>query len=331
MAASAKTLADLAHQMATTVDAGIPLLRSIKLLSREGPVAVRRALRDIHHQVASGTPLAVAMGKHGEVFPPLFVALVGVGEHVGALEKTLQALSNHYQLRYELNKSLISSLIYPAFMFITAGAIVILLIVIRDGLVMGKASAVPHAIGFATVWYGSAVGLVGGYLLIRSRLGGFRPLDEFLLTLPVVGKAIRNLESAQFCWILQISLEAGIGVLDGLRLAVDSSRNAAFRGRLQNAPAMVANGTPVSEALTKSGFFRTVVLAAVEVGESAGRLPETLSRLSRSAMEEAETSLRMLAKTAGWVIWAIVALLIISIIFQLASQYVGMLNSLSSG
>lgn len=331
MAVSAKVLANFAQQMATSIEAGVPLARTLSLLSQEGPSSLRRALNAIHDAVVAGTPLGQAMGNHRDVFPPLFIALVGVGEYVGSLERVLRALAHHYELRYELKRSLISFLIYPAFMYAAAGAIVTLMIIVRDGIVGNDPTATLRGLRFAATWYGAAAAIVVGYSLMRSRLGGIRAVDEILLAVPIVGKAIRNLESAQFCWILQVCLEAGIGVLDGLRLAIDSSRNAAFRARLAGVPEMIANGTPVSEALSKTGFFRTVVLAAIEVGESSGKLPETLDRLSKNSLEEAEFSLRMLAKAAGWMIWAVVALLIISIIFQIASQYVSLINNLSSG
>jgi type IV pilus assembly protein PilC len=171
--------------------------------------------------------------------------------------------------------------------------------------------------------YGCVVGAIAGAitLAIRSALRGAawtKPVQSFALHLPMVGKSLRTIALARLAWTLQLTMNSAMEIRQALRLALESSGNDHFASRADQVCNAIAAGKEIHEALRATRAFPEDFLDAVEVAEHSGSLVESLERLSRQYEEQSQAATTVLATVAGFLVWALVATIIVVAIFRIA-------------
>ncbi len=146
------------------------------------------------------------------------------------------------------------------------------------------------------------------------------------MRIPKIGGALESLALAHFCWSLRMTLDTEMPVKRALELAFSSTRNAHYTERLPEVLTRIRRGQSIAETLTSAEVFRGDFLNAVAVGEQSGQLPETLGVLSEQYQDDARRATRMLTMAAGGLVWAMVAGVIIMLIFRIAGMYIGAIN-----
>lgn len=342
--ASNTELAQMCRRWAISLEAGIDLRR---LLAREGAGAGRgglaRRLAQISGDVAGGHGLTDAIARTGDFFPPLFREMVHVGEETGKTAEVLRQLAEHYDHQLKLRRMFLASLTWPA-MQLFAAIMIVGLVIWLLGMLPVRAGQQPlDILGFGlmgtrgAVIYFSLVGValaILAALVFAVRRGVFwtAPLQRLALIVPAVGPSLRTLALSRLAWSLHLTLDTGMDLAKALTLSLRSTRNAQYIRDSEQIVAAVSSGEEVTEALARTRSYPLEFIDALETGERSGRLPETMAILSRQYQEKAQQALGVLTMAAGFLVWAMVALLIVLLIVRIfTTAYLGPINNALEG
>lgn len=342
--ASNTELAALCRRWGIALEAGIDLRR---LLAREGSASGRRGLgrrlQQISGDVAAGHGLTDAIERTGDFFPPLFRELVHVGEETGKTAEVFRQLAEHYDHQIKLRRMFLAALTWPAIQLFAAVMIVGLLIWLL-GMLPTQAGQKPlDILGLGLIGnrgvliYFSIVGAivaVAWALIFAVRRGVFwtAPLQRAILLVPAVGPSLRTLALSRLAWSLHLTLDTGMDLARAFKLSLNSTHNDHFIRHCPQIVQAIGSGHEVTEALAQTHAYPIDFLDAVDTGERSGRLPETLGILSRQYQEKAQQALGVLTMVAGFLVWAMVALLIVMIIVRIfMTAYLGPINEALDG
>lgn len=332
-----KELAQLCRRISTGLSAGVDVRRvwSRELTTARG--TMRRPLAEISQAVDRGTSVTEAVSATGAFFPTLFLEIVRVGEQTGKLPEMLKQLAEEYDGQVRMRRMFLGTIFWPLLQLVAALFIVGFLIWIVGVIAQIKGGEPIDLLGF---------GLVGNkglaiYLLILFVIGlccvaiygGIRrgmfwaaPIQSMIMSVPRLGSSIRTLALARLAWTMHITLGTGMNLERALRLSLASTHNVQYTAQAENVVRAVKRGEEIHQALAETGAFPVQFLDAVHVGEQSGRLAETMEVLSKQYQDEARSALQVLTVLAGFVVWGLVAMLIILLIFRLASFYIGVIN-----
>jgi type IV pilus assembly protein PilC len=317
------------------MEAGLDLRRIWQReASGRSAAELRRRMEQISTDVAKGVSLTEAIATTGDYFPRLFRELVEVGEQSGQLPEVFRHLADHYDQQVSLRRTFLVALTWPAIQLGLVVFIVGFLI-----WVMGFIGKITHSepidiLGFGLVGNsglalylllvgGVAAMAAGAVSAARRGAAWTRPLLRGVMRLPVLGRALTTLALARLAWSLNLTLETDMPLTRALPLALRSTHHAEFIGHTDEIVRSVAAGDELAEAFANTGRFPTDFLEALHVGEQSGRLPETMTVLSRQYQEQAWSALKTLSVVGAFAVAALVALVIIALIFRLFAFYIG--------
>jgi general secretion pathway protein F len=289
------------EQLADLLNAGVPLLRALSVLSRQSEVpALSRVLREVHEDVAGGDSLAEAMGRHPQAFPHLHVAMVRAGEKGGFLEDVLSRLSDFVVRQDELRNKFIGALIYPAVLLSVLVVVVIIIMTfvvprIRP-MLEGRSLPLPTQIVFGatdllTHHYLELGGVMfvvvlGAVAFSQSEAGrSLRALLE--IKTPGIGPIYTMVALCRFCRILGTLLANGIPIIQALEIAKESAGNAILADAIHNAAENVRSGEALTEPLAASKLFPPAIVDMIAVAEESNTLDKTLIQVADT--QEART------------------------------------------
>lgn len=333
-----RELAAFCRRVAIAMESGIETRR---IMEREAqgraPPALRRQLEEVRQHVARGGTLSEAFTQRGNYFPALVREMVDVGEQSGKLPDVFLQLAEHYEQQLAMRRAFVAGITWPMLQLAAALAIVGLLIWLM-GLIGAMTGGEPvDILGFGLIGTSGLLiylGILGSVLLVAwllwqaMRRGALwtRFPQRLVLSLPVLGKAVATLALARFAWSLHLTFGTGMSLLKAIPLSLRSTQNAYYIGQSAAVVEQVRRGVAFSDSLAFTEAFPEEFLEAVEVGERAGRLPEAMAVLSRQYHDQAQRALAALAVVAGFLVWALVAGLIVLLIFRLFSFYLGAIN-----
>lgn len=295
---SHRRLGEAYGQLADLLRAGVPLLRSLRLLSNsKASPALAAVFRGLTEEVEKGSDLAGAMGLRPEVFEPVHVAMVRAGEKGGFLEDVATRLAALVIKQAELRSKVVVNLIYPAILglvgVLVAGGIFGFLVPkirpmfdrLGDGL-PGLTRAV-FAISDALTRHGLVTGVVLGGLFAAAWAAMKRPRarrwwDDTRLRLPVLGPVLRSVAAARFCQLLGAMLSHGVPLLGALGIARDGTGSERLSEAVDAASEAVRAGKPLAVPLGESGLLDADVVEMIAVGEQANNLGDVLTRVGET-------------------------------------------------
>ena len=337
-----KTLAVFSRQFAVLLEAGLPLLQSLEILSVEGQhPGLRSILLDVRSEVEAGAGLADAMKRRPRAFGDLYVNLVASGEASGALNTVMDRLATHIEKVAKLRSQVRSALTYPAAILTVAAAVVFLILwkvipvfqhlfddiggdlPLLTRLVVG----VSEFIG-AYVLVLLALAAAGGFAvnrLLRTRRGR-QAADRLLLRLPVVGKLLLRIVTGRTCRTLSILISSGIPILTALSIAADAAGNIAVSDALRKVHREVEQGRPINQSLRRTKIFPAMLCQIVYVGEQTGTLSPMLTRVADFYEEEVDNDVDSMMKLLEPALISILGIIIGAIVI---SMYLPMYSALS--
>jgi len=166
-------------------------------------------------------------------------------------------------------------------------------------------------------------------LIVRAILRGalwVRPVQRLILRVPKLGRAFETLALARIAWAMHITFGAGMSLKEAIRLSLRASRNAEYSETADAVWTNIRRGENLHDALAATAHYPRDFLDVIEVGEQSGRLPESLGRLAQQYEDEARAAMSVLTKLLGFLVWLMVAALIIMMIFRIAGFYLGIIN-----
>lgn len=301
------------RQMYTITRAGIPLLRGLRgLVSSTHNVQLRETLEDILESLEGGRDLASSFARHPEIFPKLYVSIVGVGEATGTLDKSFQRLTDYLAQEKDMRDRVKGALRYPTIVVVT----IVLAAMFLSTFVIPKFAPVfaqlkgelplPTKIllGSSAVfrdYWMYAIGVVTLVVLGVKRwlrtTDGRMKWDTFKLRMPIFGKLMYEATLSRINRSMAISLSAGLPMTQTLAVISRSSGNVFMSERIQMLASNVERGESLHRASSASGLFSPLVLQMIAIGEETGALPELLDEAAGYYEREVDHSLKNLSSS----------------------------------
>jgi len=299
-----RAVAIFTRQLATMIDAGLPLVQSLDILSSQQEHKVfKKIIRNIKEDVEEGATFAGALRKHPATFTELYTNLVVAGEEGGILDTILIRLSNYIEKAEALKKKVRSALVYPSTIIGVAVIVVVVLMVfvipVFEQLFKSAGQTLPLptliVLGVSTLIKKYVIIIIPGLILLfflfkkyYQTESGKTLIDRLLLKLPVFGMLLNKIAVARFSRTLGTLVSSGVPILDGLSIVSKTSGNKTVETAILNARASIREGETISEPLNRSGIFPPMVIQMISVGESTGALDSMLSKIADFYEEEVD-------------------------------------------
>lgn len=300
------TLAVFAKQMAGLINAGLPLMRTLSILIEQAEdKKLQRALIAVRAAVESGSSFSAALAVHPDVFPPLMISMVRVGESGGFLGESLSTIAETFQGEAELKGKIKSATTYPIIVFVIAilgvVAMVTFVVPIFEGMFKNLGSALPIptqilvTLSHNMLWLLPVlvVACVVGWLWwVRNRREEKvrRVVDPWRLRLPVFGPLATKIAVARFARSLSMMLDAGVPLVQALSIVGAASNNWKIEQAVRDIQSSVKQGKSFSIPLAKAEVFPPMVAQMIAVGEESGTLADMLKSIAEFYENEVETA-----------------------------------------
>ncbi len=308
-----KDLVVFTRQFGTMINAGLPLVQCLEILSTQSENKVlRETIGEVKTQVEAGSTFSDALRRHPKVFDDLYVNLVHAGEVGGLLDTILTRLAKYIEKAMKLKGQIKSAMIYPAAIMGVAVVVITVLMIwvipifakMFHELSGGKAAlpgptqvVIDISNIFTSYWYvmlGSIVAVVFSVKKYYATPKGRMVIDKLLLKTPVVGDLIRKASVAKFTRTLGTLLASGVPLLDGMTICAKTSGNKVIEETLINARLSIAGGKTIADPLAASGVFPKMVTHMVAVGESTGALDAMLGKIADFYEDEVDQAVASL-------------------------------------
>ncbi|MBB1472427.1 type II secretion system inner membrane protein GspF [Luteimonas sp. MC1782] len=333
---SAKDLTLLTRQLATLV-AVAPLEEALRTIGSQAErPAVRRVVMATHAHVLEGFRLSDAMARQGKAFPPLYRAMVAAGEGTGALPAILERLADLQEHEQQVRGKLVSALVYPAALALTAVLVVIALMafvvprVVEQFESMGRElpllTRIVIGVSDAMATWGlpvlallAVLGVATARLLRRP--GPRRTFDAALLKSPGLGRLLRDLHAARMARTLATMADSGLPLIEGLAITARTVGNSVLREATGAMVDVIREGGSLSSAMKRAGVFPPTLLYMATSGEDSGRLAPMLDRAADYLEREFNTftsvAMSLLEPLIIIVLGAVVAVIVLAIMLPI--------------
>jgi len=328
-------LAVFTRQLATLLEAGMPLLRSLHLLQEQ---TVNRRLKSttaaLAQGIENGSSFAEALLAHPRIFDQLYVNMVRAGEISGALELTLKRLAEFMEKAQKIKGKVKAALVYPCAVLVVAFAIMALLMVfvvprfkgVFDGLLGGVAMPAFTLFVFklSEVFKNHALftgGVIAGLgfwfgVTLRTKWGRFI-FDRCKLSVPVLGPVFRQAAIGRFSRTMATLAGSGVPILQALTIVKETAGNVLIANVIAKVHANVKQGEPIAPTLKCSGVFPVMITGMIDVGEQTGALPEMLAKIADNCDEEVENAANAMTSLLEPVMIVFLAVIVGSIVIAM--------------
>jgi len=292
-----KDIVVFTRQFATMIDAGLPLVQALDILSTQVEnKTLAKALIVIKSDVESGSTYADALRKHPKVFTDLYANMVAAGESGGILDTILNRLANYIEKAMKLKKKVKGAMIYPMVVStIAIGVIAVIMVFVVPTFAKmfatfgGKLPAPTQLVMSMSHFIAGLGGLIVLILLVAASVAfvqirktekGRALTDAAFLKLPIFGILLRKVAVAKFTRTLGTLISSGVPILDGLEITAKTAGNKVIEYAVMEIRQAVSEGKTIAEPLMKSGVFPPMVTHMISVGESTGALDAMLSKIA---------------------------------------------------
>jgi len=300
------------RQFATMIDAGLPLVQCLDILSSQGEnKQFNQILKDIKIYVEQGGTFSEGLRKHPKVFNDLFVNLVAAGEMGGILDTILQRLAIYIEKNVKLKRQVRGAMVYPvAILFVAIAVIVVMLTWVipafremfaefggEDQLPGLTKFVISLSEGFVSnfwIIFGVFAGTVTLLTYSYRTPGGKRFWHKAFLTLPIIGPVVRKIAVARFTRTLGTLLGSGVPILDAMDIVGKASGNVVVEKAIHDTADRVREGRTMSEPLMATGVFPPMVVQMIGVGEQTGALDNMLNKIADFYEEEVDVAVAAL-------------------------------------
>jgi type IV pilus assembly protein PilC len=323
------------RQLATLLDAGLPLLRGLRLLQeQEENRSLKRIIGEMGLCIESGGNLSEALAAHPKVFSPLFVNMAKAGETGGILELVLKRQAQFMEKAHNIKGRVKTAMFYPAAVMLVAAGIITLLMTfviprfqsVFDGLLNGKPMpAFTVAVLNISAAFKDHFLVMGATMLVVaiafrffiSTTFGRHWFDRFKLSAPVCGKVCRKISLAHFSRTLGTLLGSGVPVLQALNIVKETTGNVIVSDMVSKIHDSVKQGGVMAEPMKASRVFPVMVSGMVDVGEQTGALPEMLLKIADTSDEEVDNAVTAMTSMLEPVMIVFLAVIVGSIVIAM--------------
>jgi len=341
---TAGDVATLTRQVATMINAGLPITESLLILRSQSKGALQKVVAQILTDVEGGESLSTSLSRHPKVFSPTYIALVKSGELGGVLDQVLGRLADNLEKQQEFKGRVKGALIYPAIIVIgmVVVAIVMMIFVIpKLTSLYGEFGAkLPTAtkilIGVSNFFFHFwPIGLVAlaigiyGFRAYRQTAIGRRKTDELVFKIPIVGELQKQIILTELTRTLSLMVGSGVSILEALNICAAVVGNEVLGDALRDAAKQVEKGFPIAYSFSKHPeAFPFILSQMIAVGEETGKMDEVLGKVSHVFEIESDQKVKALTSAVEPLVMIMlgvgVGFLVIAIIlpiYNLTSQF----------
>lgn len=342
---SSKMLCTFTRQFSTLQDAGLPVLRSLRILEGQmKPGVLKNALIDVVDDVESGSTLSEAFAKHPRCFDRLYVNMVKAGEAGGALEIILKRLADFKEKAQSLKRRITGAMVYPVVVIVVAVLILtfIMLYIIPKFEKIFKdfnmtlpdmtKALMATSNWFAEYWYILPLFPLSFWLLIKlirlSRTGNYA-VDRVYLWIPIIGPLIEKTVVARTTRTLGTLVASGVPILEALSIVRETSNNAVFERMYQRVYESIREGDTIAQPLKESRLVDDMVINMIDVGEETGDLDTMLYKIADVYDEEVNVMVESLISLLEPLMIVVLGVIIGAIVIALFLPLIKLLEGLS--
>ena len=325
-------LFNLCHILRHSLGAGLAMVDVFRQQSQRGPLAVRQIAGRLAERLRAGESLTAALAVESEVFPPLFLTMVRLGEETGHLPEIFGELEKYFQLEQRLKHQFVSQSMMPALQFLAAIFIITGLIWIlgvigesrsQRPLTLFGLTGLRGAMMFLITAFGTLGTLFAAYRFCR-RLAAGNAIDALLLRIPILGGCLESFALARLSLAMQLTLDSNMPIIDALRMSLSAMSNRAYTAHTEEVVAALRKKRPLAEALALVRPLPSLFLDMVATAEEGGRVPEMMRHQAAYYQEESSRRLTTLTKAASTCLWLVYAGCMIYAIFTIFKVYLNL-------
>lgn len=342
---STKQLTTFTRQFSTLQDAGLPVLRSLRILENQlKPGVLKNSLIDVVEDIESGSTLHEAFGKHPKCFDRLYINMVKAGEAGGALETILKRLADFKEKAQILKRRIIGAMVYPIVVILVAFLIMAFIMIaiipkfkkIFNDFQMKLPWATEALIGisdwFVNYWYVIPLVPLSLWLLVKgirmSRAGAYA-VDRFKLWIPLIGKLIEKTTVARTTRTLGTLVGSGVPILEALSIVKDTCTNLVFEQCFQRVYESIREGDTIAQPLKESRLVEDMVVNMIEVGEETGELDAMLFKVADFYDDEVDALVKALIDIMEPLMIVVLGVMIGGIVIALFMPLIELMEGLS--
>jgi len=303
-----KHLCTFTRQLATLVDAGLPIVRSLKILEeQQKPGILKNQLGDVAEDVEGGSSLSEALSKHPKTFDKLYVNMVRAGEAGGVLDAILERLAAFMEKSQRLKKQVVSALIYPAAVITAAGGILVAIMILvvpkfqemfkdmRMTLPQLTQMLITFSNAIKNWWF--LFPLIPFLIIVIFKVVGANKtgryvLDKLKLKVPVFGLIVGKSTVSRFARTLGTLISSGVPILEALSIVKEATGNAVFENAIGRVHDSIREGENIAGPLGQTKIVDPMVLNMVDVGEETGELDKMLLKVADTYDEDVDALVR---------------------------------------
>jgi len=341
-----KILMIFTRQLATLIDSGLPLLRSLNVLEKqERDKVLKNTINKVADSVQSGSTFSDALALHPRIFNDLYVNMVKAGEVGGVLELVLTRLSEFQEKAAKIKNKIIAAMVYPGIVMTMAVAIMGFLLVfivprfevIFHDLLGDKPlppvtrfviGASDFAKNHGLVILGVVVAAVTLYKFIGRTRRGRLAIDTFKLRMPLFGNLNRKTAISRFARTLGTLVTSGVPILQALNITRETAGNAAIARAISHVHDSVKEGESIVQPLEASRVFPPMVVSMVDVGEETGKLPEMLLKVAEVYDDEVDNAVAALTSMLEPIMIVFLAVIVGTIVLALFTPLISIITGL---
>ena len=344
-----KVLTAFTRQLATLIDAGLPLLRGLNVLRKqEKNATLQRTLASLTESVEGGSTFSEALAQHPKIFTRLYVNMVRAGEAGGVLDVTLNRLAEFQEKAQKIKNKVISAMVYPCVVIFVALAILIFLMlfiipkfeeIFRDLLdgeklpmltrfVIGISNIVRHNAHYVLVVVVAVVVMIK--VIGKTAKGGYA-LDKLKFYSPVIGPLIQKLGIARFTRTLGTLIASGVPILQALNIVRETAGNAVIADAVSRVHDAVKEGERIVQPLEASKVFPPMVISMVDVGEETGALPDMLMKIADVYDDEVDNAVAALTSLLEPIMIVFLAVVVGTIVIAMFLPLIALISGMNKG
>jgi type IV pilus assembly protein PilC len=340
----AKSLAIFTRQFSVMIDAGLPLVQCLELLSKEEPdKKLASAIEKVKLDVESGSSLADAMAKRPHAFNALYTHMVAAGEAGGILDAILKRLATFIEKQAKLQSQVQSAMIYPT--VVLSVAIIIVMVILWKvipaftSLFEGLGATLPLA-SRVVIFLSKQVVVGMPFMIVGVMLGtyafrryyattnGRMLIDKIMLRMPLIGKIFKKVAVARFCRTLGTLLSSGVPILDGLDITAKTAGNAVIEAAIKQVRSRIERGESIAVPLRATNVFPPMVAQMIGAGESTGALDTMLAKIAEFYEDEVDVAVAGLLTILEPVLMCVLGIIVGGIVISMYLPLFDLINQL---
>ena len=341
-----KTLMIFTRQLATLIDAGLPLLRGLTVLAKqERDIVLKGTINALADGVQGGNTFSESLAQHPKIFNKLYINMVKAGELGGVLELVLNRLAEFQEKAEKIKNKVVAAMFYPVVVIIIAMLILSFLLVFivpkfqqifHDMLGNKPLPAITQFVIDASnllkdQWYyviGGIVVISVGYKMFASSAMGRVILDRMKLSMPLFGDLTRKSSISRFARTLGTLVTSGVPILQALNITRETAGNSVIADAITKVHDSVKEGESIVQPLEASGVFPPMVISMIDVGEETGQLPEMLLKIAEVYDDEVDNAVSGLTSLLEPIMIVILAVIVGTIVIALFMPLISIIQGM---